>query len=162
MDSFLPDPYLLARGLHIFSAFLLFGTGLGTALHMVMACRSGEVAGIARVTRQVVLADWIVTTPSGFLQPATGLWLVYLVGYELSEPWLLLTFGLYALAGAAWLVVVKLQLDMRNLAAAALRDGTALPEAFARAFRLWFWLGWVGFGSLTGVFVLMVAKPALW
>ena len=156
------DPYLLARGLHIFSAFLLFGTGLGTAFHMVAACRSGEVAGIARVTRQVVLADWIFTTPSGFLQPATGLWLVYLVGYKLTEPWLLLTFALYALAGAAWLVVVKLQLDMKNLAAAALRDGTALPEAFSRAFRLWLRLGWVGFVSLIGVFVLMVAKPTLW
>ncbi len=156
------DPYLTARGLHIFSAFLLFGVGLGTAFHMYMACRSGEVAAIARVSRQVVLADWIITTPSGFLQPATGLWLVYLVGYELTEPWLLVTFFLYVLAGAAWLVVVKLQLDMKALAATAQRDGAALPETFDRAFRLWVRLGWVGFVSLIGVFVLMVAKPALW
>ena len=38
----------------------------------------------------------------------------------------------------------------------------ALPNAFACAFRLWVRLGWVGFTCLTGVFILMVAKPSLW
>lgn len=156
------DPYLLARSLHIFSAFILFGTGLGTAFHMYMACRSGEVAGIARVTRQVVLADWLFTTPTGVLQPLTGLWLAHLAGHGFTEPWLLLSYLLYAVAGAAWLVVVKLQFDMRRLAVAALGSGGALPDAFQRAFRLWARLGWVGFVSLIGVFVLMVVKPALW
>ncbi|MEQ8355274.1 MAG: DUF2269 domain-containing protein [Kiloniellaceae bacterium] len=156
------DAYLLARGLHIFSAFLLFGTGLGTAFHMYMACRSGAVAGIARVSRQVVLADWLFTAPAGVLQPLTGLWLIHLAGYGFAEPWLLLSLLLYGLAGVAWLVVVKLQLDMLRLSAAALRGDTGLPEAFGRAFRLWVRLGWVGFGGLIGVYVLMVAKPTLW
>ena len=156
MGPFLPDSYLVARGLHIFSAFLLFGTGLGTAFHMYIACRSGDVAGIARVTRQ------IFTTPSGVLQPITGLWLISLAGYDFTEPWLLLSLLLYALAGAAWLVVVKLQLDMPRLATTTLQEGAPLPGAFRRAFALWVRLGWVGFASLIGVFVLMVAKPALW
>ena len=156
------DPYLVARGLHVFSAFLLFGTGLGTAFHMYTACHSADVAGIARVTRQVVLADWLFTTPSGVLQPITGLWLIHLAGYGFAEPWLLASYVLYSLAGIAWLVVVKLQLDMRRLAAAALRADAPLPAGFGQAFRLWVRLGWVGFGSLVGVYVLMVAKPALW
>lgn len=156
------DLYLLARGLHIFSAFLLFGTGLGTAFHMYMACRSGEVAGIARVARQVVLADWLFTAPTGVLQPLTGLWLVHLAGYGFAEPWLLVSTLLYAAAGLAWLVVVKLQLDMRRLAEAALQAGAPLPEGFWRAFRLWVRLGWVGFGGLIGVYLLMIGKPALW
>lgn len=156
------DLYLLARGLHIFSALLLFGTGLGTAFHMYMACRSGEVAGIARVTRQVVLADWLFTAPSGVIQPLTGFWLIHLAGYDPTEPWLVLTYLLYAVAGAAWLVVVKLQLDMRRQAVAALRDATPLPAAFGRAFALWVRLGWLGFASLAVVIVLMVARPALW
>ncbi len=156
------DAYLLARGLHIFSAFLLFGTGLGTAFHMYMACRSSEVAGIARITRQVVLADWLFTTPTAVLQPATGLWLIHLAGYGFAEPWLLVSYLLYAVAGIAWLVVVKLQLDMQRLAAAALRENAPLPEAFGRAFRLWVRLGWVGFTGLIGVYVLMIGKPALW
>ncbi|GAB4234406.1 MAG: DUF2269 domain-containing protein [Kiloniellaceae bacterium] len=162
MDAYLPDAYLVARGLHVFSAFVLFGTGLGTAFHMYAACRSGEVAAIARVIRQVVLADWVFTTPTAVLQPATGLWLVHLAGYGFAESWLLASYLLYAVAGAAWLVVVKLQLDMQRLSAEALRQGTPLPEAFQRAFRLWVRLGWTGFTSLIAVYVLMVAKPALW
>lgn len=156
------DAYLLARGLHVFSAFILFGTGLGTAFHMYAAYRSGDVAGIARVARQVVLADWLFTAPTAVLQPVTGLWLVHLAGYGFAEPWLLLSTLLYATAGFAWLVVVKLQLDMRRLADAALIADAPLPESFRRAFRLWVRLGWVGFGGLLGVYVLMVGKPALW
>lgn len=156
------DPYLAARGLHIFSALLLFGTGLGTAFHMYAACRSEDAPGIARVSRQVVLADWLFTAPSGVLQPLTGLWLVHLAGYGFAEPWLLVSYLLYTLAGLAWLMVVKLQLDMRRLAVAARSEGAPLPAAFWSAFRLWVRLGWVGFGSLVGVYGLMIGKPTLW
>lgn len=161
------DPYLVARGLHIFSAFILFGTGLGTAFHMYVACRSGLSSGagvpaVARVARQTVQADWLFTTPAAVVQPVTGLWLVHLLGYDLAAPWLLASYGLYGVAGAAWLVVVVLQKDMARMAAIAARAGTALPDDFHRRFRLWTRLGWVGFLSLAGVGILMVAKPALW
>jgi len=156
------DPYVFVRGLHIFSAFILFGTGLGTAFHMYVACRSGAIAGIARVARQVVLADWLFTLPAGFVQLATGLWLVHLAGHDLTAPWLLLSYLLYATAGAAWLVVVKLQLDLQRLAVTAMDRGSDLPDRFWQAFRLWVRLGWVGFVSLIGIFVLMIARPALW
>lgn len=156
------EEYLLARGLHIVSAIVLFGTGLGTAYQMFAACRSGDVAGIARVARQTVQADWIFTTPAAVAQPVTGLWLVRLSGYGYAEPWLVVSYLLYGLAGAAWLVVVTLQMEMERMAAIARRSETPLSEAFWRQFRLWLWLGWVGFGSLAGVIVLMVAKPALW
>jgi uncharacterized membrane protein len=156
------DEYLLARGLHIVSAIVLFGTGLGTAYQLFAACRSGDVPGIARVARQVVQADWLFTTPAAVVQPVTGLWLVRLSGYGFTEPWLVMSYLLYGLAGIAWLVVVTLQIDMERVAALAARSGTPLPEVFARHFRLWLRLGWVGFVSLAGVIALMVAKPALW
>src|SRR5690606_38954135 len=100
----LMEEYLLARGLHIFSAMVLYGTGLGTAWQFYAACRSGDVAGIARVARQTVQADWIFTTPAAIAQPVTGLWLVRLSGYDYVEPWLIASYLLYGLAGAAWLV----------------------------------------------------------
>ncbi|HEY9536664.1 MAG TPA: DUF2269 domain-containing protein [Kiloniellaceae bacterium] len=156
------DEYLLARGLHIVSALVLFGTGLGAAYQMYAACRSGDVAGIARVARQTVQADWIFTTPAAVAQPITGLWLVRLSGYSYGEPWLVVSYLLYGIAGAAWLVVVVLQVDMERVAAIARRSETPLPEVFQRHFRLWVRLGWVGFGSLAGVIALMVGKPTLW
>ena len=156
------EEYLLARGLHVLSAFVLFGTGLGSAYHFHAACRSGDVAGIARVARQTVQADWLFTTPAAVAQPVTGLWLVRLSGYGYTEPWLVASYVLYAVAGAAWLVVVALQIEMERTAALARRGETPLPDAFHRRFRLWVQLGWIGFGSLLAVIALMVAKPPLW
>jgi uncharacterized membrane protein len=155
------DEYLLARTLHIVSAMVLFGTGLGTAFHMFAACRSGDVPGIARVARQVVQADWLFTTPAAVVQPVTGLWLIHLAGHSFTAPWLVLTYLLYILAGAAWLIAVVLQQDMERLAAMAARSGTALPEIFDQRFRIWTQLGCIGFGSLAVVVVLMVVKPDL-
>lgn len=156
------EEYLLARGLHLFSAIVLFGTGLGTAWQFHAACRSGDVAGIARVARQTVQADWLFTTPAAIVQPVTGLWLVRLSGYGYLEPWLVVSYLLYGLAGAAWLVVVTLQMEVARVAAIAQRSGTPLPDAFHYQFRQWVRLGWVGFGSLAIVIALMVAKPVLW
>lgn len=156
------DPYLIAKWLHILSATILFGTGIGTAFQMVWAMRTGRVETIHSVASGVVIADWIFTTPAGVIQPLTGLWLVHLAGYSLTEPWLIVTYVLYALAFACWAPVVHLQIRIRTLAHAALVAGTPLPDQAMRAYRWWFALGWPAFAALTVVFWLMVAKPALW
>ena len=156
------DPYLFAKWLHILSSTVLFGTGIGTAFQMVWAMRTKKVETIHSVTSGVVVADWIFTTPAGILQPLTGLWLIYLTGYSLSEPWLILTYALYVLAFACWFQVVRLQIRIRDLAREALSQGTPLPEAASSAYKKWFVLGWPAFIGLTIVFWLMVSKPALW
>ena len=156
------DPYLLARWLHILSSTVLFGTGIGTAFQMVWAMRTGRVETIHSVASGVVLADWLFTTPAGIVQPLTGLWLIYLAGYSLTAPWLLLTYGLYALAFVCWAPVVHLQIRIRDLAGEALAAGLPLPDPARRLYRIWFALGWPAFGALTGVFWLMVTRPALW
>ena len=92
------DPYLVAKWLHILSSTVLFGTGIGTAFQMVWAMRSQDPKIIHSTASGVVVADWLFTTPAGLVQPATGLWLIWLQGYELTEPWLLVTYALYTLA----------------------------------------------------------------
>ncbi len=75
--------------IHILSSTLLFGTGLGTAFHGWMAHRSRNLAAIVVIGRNVVLADWLFTTPAVILQPATGLMLAHRSGFPLTTPWLL-------------------------------------------------------------------------
>src|SRR3546814_17354984 len=111
---------------------------------MYAACRSGDVAGIARVARQTVQADWIFTTPAAVAQPITGLWLVRLSGYSYGEPWLVVSYLLYGIAGAAWLVVVVLQVDMERVAAIDRRSETPLPQGLQSPFRAWVRPGRVG------------------
>lgn len=153
--------YLLVKWLHILSSTILFGTGLGSAFYMFVTSRTRDVPVIAVVVRYVVIADWAFTTPAVILQPVTGLWLVHLAGFELTSPWLILSIGLYLLAGAAWLPVVWMQIRMREMAATAVRDGTALPATYWRYLNAWVTLGAVAFSALVVVFYLMVAKPAL-
>jgi uncharacterized membrane protein len=59
--------------------------------------------------------------------------------------------------------VVWMQTRMRDLAAAAVRDGTPLPPAYYRLFSLWFGFGFPAFGAVVAIFWLMIARPyALW
>src|SRR6056297_686240 len=156
------DPYLIAKWLHILSATVLFGTGIGTAFQMVWAMRDARTETVRSVASGVVVADWLFTTPAGIMQPLTGVWLVHLAGYSLTEPWLLASYALYALAFACWVPVVHLQMRIRDLAGAASAANAPLPDAAHRAYRIWFALGWPAFAALLVVFWLMVTKPALW
>ncbi len=153
------DPFLLARWIHILSSTILFGTGIGTAFQMVWAMRTGRVETIHSVASGVVWADWLFTTPAGIIQPATGLWLVWIAGYSLAEPWLVLTYVLYVLAFLCWAPVVHLQIRIRDLAGTALRNGTSLPPETWRLYRIWFALGWPAFAALMGIFWLMISRP---
>ena len=154
--------YLLVKWLHIVSSTVLFGFGAGTAWYFWSAHLTGDAALIARVGRMVVRADWIFTGTSGVVQPVTGLLLTKLVGYPLFAPWLVVAYGLYALAFACWAPVVWLQIRATRLAEAALASGEPLSADYRRAMRLWFALGWPAFIGLMGVFWLMVARPPLW
>jgi uncharacterized membrane protein len=155
------DPYLLAKYLHILSSTVLFGTGIGTAFQMVWAMRGNEVRVISRVAQGVVLADWVFTAPAGLVQPATGLWLVWLAGYDLTEGWLVASYALYLLAFVCWAPVVFLQIRIRDLAQGAARAGQTLPQAARRAYVVWFALGWPAFAALMVIYWLMITKPAL-
>ncbi len=155
------DAYLLIKLVHIVGATLLFGTGLGTAFFMWRADRSGDVAAIAITARNVVLADWLFTAPAIVVQPISGFLLALETGWSLTEGWILLSLGLYAVAGVCWLPVVWLQTRMRDLAGAARDDATALPPEYRRYMRIWFALGWPAFAAVAAIFALMVYRPAL-
>ncbi len=156
------DPYLIAKWVHILSSTVLFGTGLGTALHLWLTHTSGNVDAIAVATRNTVRADWAFTTPSVIIQPISGAVLIELAGYDWLESWLVAALALYALAGGCWLIVLKLQLRMREFAQEASLHGQGLPDAYFRCARAWFWLGWPAFTAVIVIFWLMVHRPQLW
>ena len=151
--------YLLLKTLHVLSSTLLFGTGLGSAYYAWRAWKSGQVATIATTFRHLVAADWLFTTPTAVLQPLSGLAMVHLGGWPLSQHWLLVTLALYVLAGLCWLPVVWLQIRVRDLAVQAECAGTPLPATAGRYMAWWFALGWPAFSAFVAIFFLMVVKP---
>jgi uncharacterized membrane protein len=154
--------YLWIKVAHILSATILFGTGLGTAFHMWLTHRSGDLRAIATVSRNVVLADLLFTTPAIIVQPATGAALIHLAGSDPLASWLIAAYVLYAVAGACWLPVVWLQIKVRDIARSALENGRPLPPVYHRYMRFWFALGWPAFAAVVVIFWLMAAKPDLW
>jgi uncharacterized membrane protein len=156
------NAYLLIKTVHIVSSVLLVGTGFGSAFFLFFTNRSNSVAAKALVCRLVVRADAWFTTPAVIIQPLTGVWMAFLVGWKLTTPWLLSSILLYALAGACWLPVVWLQWKMSGMAQRAAVEGTQLPELYGRYASWWERLGYPAFGAMLLVFYLMVNKPALW
>lgn len=154
--------YLPLKLLHILSSTLLFGTGLGTAFYLWRADRSRDVAVIAEVSRNVVLADWLFTTPAVIIQPLTGLAMLHLTGIPLHTPWVAASLGLYGLIGACWLPVVWIQVRLARNAAVLLHTAATLNERHDRYMRIWYGLGWPAFIGVIAIFYLMVLKPPLW
>lgn len=127
---------------------------------MLMAHRSGDARFIADTARVVVMADMIFTATAVVLQPVTGWFLMQQAGLNFSQSWLGVALLLYLVAGAFWLPVVWIQMRLRDLARAAAGSGAALPPAYHRLFRIWFWFGVPGFGATLAILYLMIAKPA--
>lgn len=155
------DGYLWLKVLHIVSATVLFGTGIGTAFHMYATHLRGDVAAIAAASRNTVMADWLFTLPSGVVQPLTGLVMACLAGFDLLSSWLVASYMLYVVAAACWIRVVVLQHRVRALAMEASQNAEPLPPQYFQAMRQWFVLGWPAFVSLLVVFALMVMRPSL-
>lgn len=155
------DSYLWLKYLHIVSAMVIFGTGLGTAFQMWMAHRSQNAAVISAVAHNVVWADWLFTTPAVIVQPISGVILAWMVGYGWNDRWLTASVALYVLAGACWLPVVWLQIRMRDLATEAALSRHPLPPTYQRCARWWFVLGWPAFGAVLVIIHLMIQRPIL-
>ena len=153
--------YFLLKYLHLIGAAVLLGTGAGIAFFMLMAHRTGSVALIAGVARIVVLADFLFTATAALLQPVTGVALAWEAGYALTEGWIVLSIGLYLFIGAFWLPVVRMQMQMRDLAQAAVAAGAPLPERYHRLFRTWFAFGIPAFAAMLCIYWLMMTRPAL-
>jgi uncharacterized membrane protein len=153
--------YLTVKALHILSSVLLVGTGFGSAFYLYFAHRTRSVPVIAAVTRLVVRADWWFTTPAGLFQPISGIWLAHAAGWAWRSPWIVAAAILYVIAGACWLPVVWLQIELTKMARVAdQRRLTELPDRYWRFARLWECLGYPAFLAMVAVYLLMVFKPA--
>jgi uncharacterized membrane protein len=156
--------YFVLKFAHVIGAAVLLGTGAGIAFFMLLAHRDGRPQVVAGVARIVVIADFLFTATAVVAQPVTGVWLALHVGYPLTEGWILVSVFLYLLTGAFWLPVVWMQMRMRDLAAAAARNGAPLPADYHRLFGLWFAFGFPAFGAVLAIFWLMIQRPSfvLW
>lgn len=152
--------HLWLKTIHILSAILVLGTGLGIAFFMWTAHRTADARIIAAVGRNVVIADAIFTAPGVLGLLVTGLLMSDNLGLSFWRGWVGLALALFVLIGVCWLPVLWLQKLAWRLATRAAETNTPLPPAYFRVMRWWFWLGWPAFAAILAVVALMVLKPA--
>ena len=130
------ESYLVVKWMHVISATVLFGTGLGTAFHFWFACRGGDAATIA--------AGSVKMKSAAIIQPVTGLVLALAAGYPLGSRWIAAAFVLYGIAGACWIPVAFIQLRLRDIAERHARAATQVGDEFRSLYRRWFVAGLAG------------------
>ncbi len=153
------NTYFIVKTLHILSATILFGTGICIAFFMLRSYFTNDLKEKLYASKNTVLADYIFTFPAVILQPLTGVWLVWISGFDWMSFWLVATYAIYLIAGLCWVPVVWIQIQLKNMVHVSLDKNIELPERYYRLFRLWFLLGWPAFIGLVIVFFLMVIKP---
>jgi uncharacterized membrane protein len=149
----------LLRLAHVIGAAVLFGTGAGIAFFMVLADRTRDPRLIAHVAGTVVIADTLFTATAAVLQPLTGAWLAYRIGWPLTTGWIALSLVLYGVVGLFWLPVVWIQIQLRNLARNAADANLPLPPRYHRLYSIWFAFGFPAFLSMIGILYLMLIRP---
>ena len=152
--------YSFVKTLHIISATVLFGTGLGIAYFFWAGGRSADDRAALFSARATVSADFLFTLTAVIAQPLTGLWLVIHGGFDPLDRWLQLSYALFLVAGACWVPVIFIQLRIRNMLSAKLARAPFDEVEDRRLRRWWFILGWPAFLSLIVIFHLMVTKPS--
>ncbi|MGE0358133.1 MAG: DUF2269 family protein [Burkholderiales bacterium] len=150
------DGYHALKLIHVVSASILFGTGIGTAFFMLRGYLGGNREAFAVTARNVVLADWLFTTPAVIVQFVTGLWLAGILGVPLGSLWFALVIGLFVVVGLCWIPVVVIQVRIR----AAMREGRAIEE-IRPLMRAWVALGIPAFVCMLALYFLMVTKHGL-
>ena len=145
--------YLWIKLVHILSATVLFGTGMGTAFFMLKAYLSRNEQAMKITTETVVIADWLFTTPAVVVQLVTGLLLTTKLNIAYDSLWLISVMSLYAFVGLCWIPVVWIQIRIRNMIA----NGCDRSE-YQKLMRFWIALGVPAFSAVIAIFYLMVSK----
>lgn len=154
--------YEILKSIHIVSATIFFGTGIGSAFFMFMVNRNlkqtRDLQSAYFVTKNVVIADWIFTTPAVIVQLFSGLRLANIQGYELTDFWIFSSLLLYFFAVLCWLPVVLMQIKMRNILKEVMDKKSELPNSYSKMYLYWIILGSLAFPAIIIIFYLMVAK----
>jgi len=153
------DIYLAFKTLHILSATILFGTGIGIAFFMFRSRYMDDIQGKYYVSHNTVLADYFFTLPAAITQPVTGIFLITRGGFNWQDNWLVASYCLYLIAALCWIPVVFIQIRMKEILRECVNKHTELPANYHSLFKLWFWLGWPAFLGLLVIFYMMVFKP---
>ena len=156
------DIILIIKFIHVLAAAVMYGAWLGVACFMVLAYRSANPSVVALVAQFAVRIELFVVAVALALQPLSGFPLAYAIGLTpLNELWIDVSLAVYGVVVAVWLIALRIEVRLRNIARESALERKPLAESYPRLFRIWFALAAVIFAGMTALFLLMVWQPRL-
>jgi len=152
--------YQLLKLIHILSATIMIGTGLGSAFYLYFTYKltkdKSEITILKSVLSLVILADKIFTSPSVIIQLITGILLSNKLNITYTN-WFYLVITLSLLILVLWLKAVFIQLKFKKI----LEANGKITIEFDRLMKIWFYIGIPSFLGAIYLYYLMVYKPFL-
>jgi uncharacterized membrane protein len=156
------DVILAIKFAHVLLAAVMYGTWLGVVGFMVLAYRSANPSVVALVAQFAVRLELFVVAPALALQPIAGFPLAWAIGLTpLNEFWIDVSLVLYGVVVVVWLVALRVEIRLRNIARDAALERKPLAQSYPRLSRLWLVLAGVIFAGMTALMLLMVWQPRL-
>lgn len=152
--------YLSLKLIHILCATLVFGTGIALAILGTQVFRSQNPSLISDTGSRILKLELYLTVAGAVGLLGTGSTMLILTDFALLQAWLIWALLLLVLAAACWLAGLSLQHAMLNLAKQSLAQATSLPASYQGHLNRWLLLGLPSTLAMTGIFYLMVFKPA--
>jgi len=146
--------YHILKLIHIVSATLMIGAGIGSAFYLFLSYKRYQAATLKDVLKLVVLADTVFTAPSIIIQFITGMMLSEMLNLT-STDWFWIVLAVSGLILVLWLRAAFLQIKLRKLIE---KENEITPE-FHRMMKVWFYLGVPSFLGALYLYYLMVYKP---
>ena len=148
--------FQLLKLIHILSATLMIGTGLGSAFYLFLTYKKSQVSTIKDVLRFVILADTIFTAPSVVIQLITGILLSNMIGLIYTH-WFWLVISVSFIVLVLWLRAAFIQVKLKKI----VEEENKITEKFHHLMNVWFYLGVPSFVGAIFLYYLMVYKTFL-
>jgi uncharacterized membrane protein len=156
------DVIFAIKFLHVFAAAAMFGTWLCLAMFMLLAHRSGNTSVVALIAQFVVTIEKVVVIPALLLQPLSGFPLATAIGLQpFGEFWILVSLVFFAAIVVCWILAMRAEIRIRDLAREAALESEPLPKSYRRVFRMWSMLALPLLIGMMCVFALMIWQPRL-
>jgi uncharacterized membrane protein len=156
------DTILAIKVVHVLAAAAMYGAFLGSAGFMVLAYRSANPSVVALVAQFSVRIELYVVAVALALQPLSGFPLAWAIGLApLNEFWIIVSLVLYVGVVAVWLIALRIEIRLRDIAREAALERKPLAASYPRLFRIWLVLAGFVVASFTALIVLMVWQPRL-
>jgi uncharacterized membrane protein len=157
-----PAIYSHARLLHIAAVTLFFANAVVGMLWEQRSLASGNKEVILHTYNTVALLDSRFSSPLIILSVVGGLSLSVQIGELWHIGWLSVSFLLFMLSGAVWIVGdIPTQYKTKRLMSSLKPEDRTLPDELLRLLKLRWWVSMTGVVPLAIVFVLMVYRPEI-